>query len=51
MPTYGGRNGYMIDSAAGVFEAEGNVMLMPRLREIAAVAKLREVMKNLASGK
>jgi hypothetical protein len=46
VPTYGGRNGYMIDSAAGVFEADGNVMLIRRVREIAAIAKLREVSRS-----
>jgi hypothetical protein len=46
VPTYGGRNGYMIDSDFGVFEADGNVMLMRRVREIAAIAKLREVSRT-----
>src|SRR6187399_795353 len=43
VPTYGGRNGYMIDSDFGTFEADGNTMLMRRIREIAAIARLREV--------
>lgn len=46
VPTYGGRNGYMIDSDAGTFEADGNVMLMRRVREIAAITKLREVSRT-----
>jgi hypothetical protein len=46
VPTYGGRNGYMIDSDFGVFEADGNVMLTRRVREIAAIAKLREVSRT-----
>jgi hypothetical protein len=46
VPTYGGRNGYMIDSDSGVFEADGNVMLMRRVREIAAIAKLRAVSRT-----
>ena len=46
VPTYGGRNGYMIDSDAGAFEADGNVMLVRRVREIAAIAKLREVSRT-----
>ena len=41
VPTYGGRNTYTIDSDFGAFEADGNVMLTRRLREIAAIAKLR----------
>lgn len=46
VPTYGGRNGYMIDSDFGVFEADGNVMLVRRVREIAAIGKLREVSRT-----
>jgi hypothetical protein len=46
VPTYGGRNGYLIDSDFGTFEADGNAMLMRRVREIAAIAKLREVSKT-----
>ena len=46
MPTYGGRNGYIIDSDAGVFEADGNTMLVRRMREIAAIARLREVSRT-----
>ena len=46
VPTYAGRNAYTIDSDAGVFEADGNVMLMRRVREIAAIAKLREVSRT-----
>jgi hypothetical protein len=46
VPTYGGRNGYLIDSDFGTFEADGNVMLVRRVREIAAIAKLREVSKT-----
>ena len=46
VPTYGGRNGYMIDSDAGAFEADGNALLVRRVREIAAIAKLREVSRT-----
>jgi hypothetical protein len=46
VPTYAGRNGYAIDSDAGTFEADGNAMLLRRLREIAAIAKLREVSRS-----
>jgi hypothetical protein len=46
VPTYGGRNGYLIDSDFGIFEADGNAMLMRRIREIAAIARLREVSKT-----
>lgn len=46
VPTYGGRNGYMIDSDFGVFEADGNAMLVRRVREVAAIAKLSEVSRT-----
>jgi hypothetical protein len=46
VPTYGGRNGYMIDSDFGAFEADGNVMLVRRVREVAAIAKLSEVSRT-----
>ncbi len=45
-PTYSGRNQYMIDSDFGVFEADGNTMLVQRLAEIDAIAKLREVSRS-----
>ena len=44
--TYGGRNSYLIDSDFGPFEADGNVMLVQRVREVAAIARLREVSKT-----
>ncbi|MDR3404818.1 MAG: hypothetical protein P4L99_20105 [Chthoniobacter sp.] len=46
VPTYAGRNAYIIDSDFGVFEADGNTMLLHRVREIAAIAKLREVSRT-----
>jgi hypothetical protein len=46
VPTYGGRNGYMIDSEFGVFEADGNSMLMRRVYEIGAIQRLREVSRT-----
>lgn len=46
VPTYGGRNLYTIDSTDGVFDADGNVMLMRRVREVAAIARLREVSRT-----
>jgi hypothetical protein len=41
VPTYSGSNRYTIDSDFGVFEADGNQMLMRRVAEINAIAKLR----------
>lgn len=43
VPTYAGANAFTIDSDFGVFEANGNQMLMRRVREIAAIAKLRSI--------
>jgi hypothetical protein len=40
VPTYSGSNHYTIDSDFGVFEADGNAMLMRRVAEINAIAKL-----------
>lgn len=44
--TYAGRNGYMIDSDAGVFAADGNVMLVQREREIAAILAMRNISRT-----
>ena len=41
VPTYFGSNHYTIDSDFGVFEANGNQMLMRRVAEISAIAKLQ----------
>jgi len=44
VPTCAGRNAWTIDSDFGVFEADGNTMMI--VREIAAIAKLREVSRT-----
>jgi hypothetical protein len=41
VPTYFGSNHYTIDSDFGIFEADGNEMLMRRVAEINAIAKLQ----------
>src|ERR1700719_3438769 len=41
VPTYFGSNRYTIDSDFGVFEADGDQMLMRRVAEINAIAKLQ----------
>ncbi len=46
VPTYGGRNSYMLQTDAGVIEADGNTMLVRRVREVAAIARLREVSRT-----
>lgn len=46
VPTYGGRNAYMIDTASGIVQADGNILLIRRIREEAAIARLREVSRT-----
>ena len=41
VPTYSGSNRFTIDSDFGVFEADGNQMLIRRVAEINAIAKLQ----------
>jgi hypothetical protein len=46
VPTYSGANRFTVDSDFGVFEAEGNEMLVRRINEINAIAKLKEVSRT-----
>jgi hypothetical protein len=46
VPTGSGMNEFTIDSDFGVFEAGGNEMLLQRLKEIDAIARLREVSRT-----
>jgi hypothetical protein len=46
VPTGSGMNQYTIESDFGVFEAEGNEMLLQRLKEIDAIARLQEVSRS-----
>ena len=46
VPTASGMNQFTIDSDFGVFEADGNEMLLQRLKEIEAIARLREVSRT-----
>ena len=46
VPTTSGMNQFTIDSDFGVFEADGNEMLLQRLKEIDAIARLREVSRT-----
>ena len=46
VPTSTGRNRYLIASEYGEFEADGNVMLERRIREVAAIRKLKEVSRT-----
>src|SRR5215468_1428686 len=46
VPTGAGMNQFTIDSDYGVFEADGNEMLLQRLKEIDAIARLQEVSRT-----
>lgn len=46
VPTGSGMNQFTIDSDFGLFEADGNEMLLQRLKEIDAIARLREVSRT-----
>jgi hypothetical protein len=46
VPTSAGMNQFTIDSDFGVFEADGNEMLLQRLKEIDAIARLGEVSRT-----
>src|SRR6266568_820647 len=46
VPTGSGMNQFTIDSDFGVFEADGNEMLLQRLKEIDAIARLKEVSRT-----
>jgi hypothetical protein len=46
VPTASGMNQFTIDSDFGVFEVDGNEMLLQRLKEIDAIARLREVSRT-----
>jgi hypothetical protein len=48
VPTYSGSNHYIIDSSFGVFEADGNEMLMRRVAEIKAIAQLEAMSQTKA---
>jgi hypothetical protein len=46
VPTASGMNQFSIDSDYGVFEADGNAMLVQRVGEIAAIAQLKDVSRT-----
>ena len=46
VPTYSGANRFTIDSQFGVFDAEGNEMLLRRINEINAIAKLKDLSRT-----
>ncbi len=46
VPTSSGLNQYTIDSEFGVFQADGNEMLLQRIKEIYMIAKLKDVSRT-----
>ena len=46
VPTSAGMNQFTIDSDFGVFEADGNEMLLQRLKEIDAITRLQDVSRT-----
>jgi hypothetical protein len=46
VPTASGMNQFTIDSDFGVFQADGNEMLLQRLKEIDAISRLRDVSRT-----
>jgi hypothetical protein len=46
VPTSSGANQFTIDSDFGVFDADGNEMLVTRINEINAIARLKEVSRT-----
>jgi len=46
VPTFSGANRFSIDSDFGVFEAEGNDMLVRRVGEIDAIARLKDISRT-----
>ena len=46
VPTGSGMNQFTVDSDFGVFEADGNEMLLQRLKEIDAIARLQDVSRT-----
>src|SRR5690349_23034170 len=46
VPTFSGMNQFVIDSDYGVFDAEGNEMLLRRIKEVYAIDQLKSVSKT-----
>jgi hypothetical protein len=46
VPTGSGMNQFTVDSDFGVFEADGNEMVLQRLKEIDAIAQLQDVSRT-----
>ena len=46
VPTFSGMNQFVIDSDYGVFDADGNEMLLRRVKEVYRIAELKDVSKT-----
>jgi hypothetical protein len=46
VPTSSGMNEFVIDSQFGLFEADGNEMLLRRIKEVYAIAQLKDVSRT-----
>src|SRR6266478_607274 len=46
VPTSAGMNQFVIDSDFGVFDADGNEMLLRRVKEVYAIAQLKDVSRT-----
>ena len=46
VPTSSGTNQFVIDSDYGVFEVDGNEMVVRRVREVGAIAELKDVSRT-----
>src|SRR5262249_20867863 len=46
VPTSSGTNQFVIDSDYGVFEADGNEMVIRRVKEVGAIAELKDVSRT-----
>jgi hypothetical protein len=46
VPTFSGTNQFIIDSQFGLFEADGNEMLLRRVKEVYAIAQLKDVSRT-----
>jgi hypothetical protein len=46
VPTWAGRNSYVLETEFGVFDIEGNAMLTKRIGEIAAIRQLKSISKS-----
>lgn len=46
VPTWAGRNSYVLESEFGTFDIEGNALLVRRIQELSAIRELRNISKS-----